>query len=266
VATVRPGLPLRLMQNAFSPVSALTASVLLLLGAAASWGPQRYTAPGTMAQPNPASTAAAPHDMSVIAEHSVPGGGRILGVRRGGRAVSFADAIVMLQSDPGFVAALSSEIAQAVPERAVFFECAPVSRHTASGSPFRCAVLPAEQLDGVEPDPVTFSEHFSKDDGSGVVAFPNSGGDAMLVSPVPARDRPYSHLTTFLATAPTTQREHFWGAVGRALDAQLQATADSDSPVWLSTSGLGVFWLHARLDSRPKYYNYGPFKHWPPQT
>ena len=31
------------------------------------------------------------------------------------------------------------------------------------------------------------------------------------------------------------------------------------TPVWMSTSGAGVSWLHIRLDSRPKYYQYRPF-------
>ena len=31
-------------------------------------------------------------------------------------------------------------------------------------------------------------------------------------------------------------------------------------PRWLSTAGLGVPWLHLRLDTRPKYYQYGPYK------
>jgi len=34
----------------------------------------------------------------------------------------------------------------------------------------------------------------------------------------------------------------------------------SDRPTWLSTAGLGVYWLHLRLDSRPKYYRYQPYK------
>ena len=39
----------------------------------------------------------------------------------------------------------------------------------------------------------------------------------------------------------------------------------NDVPVWTSTSGLGVYWLHVRLDSRPKYYQHQPFKKWPSQ-
>ncbi|MDF9799652.1 hypothetical protein OKW21_004915 [Catalinimonas alkaloidigena] len=28
----------------------------------------------------------------------------------------------------------------------------------------------------------------------------------------------------------------------------------------MSTSGLGVYWLHIRLDSRPKYYQFDPYR------
>ncbi len=31
-------------------------------------------------------------------------------------------------------------------------------------------------------------------------------------------------------------------------------------PVWLSTAGAGVSWLHVRLDTRPKYYHHGPYR------
>jgi len=34
----------------------------------------------------------------------------------------------------------------------------------------------------------------------------------------------------------------------------------SDRPLWISTAGMGVNWLHVRLDSRPKYYRHAPYK------
>jgi hypothetical protein len=36
-------------------------------------------------------------------------------------------------------------------------------------------------------------------------------------------------------------------------------------PVWLSTAGAGVPWLHLRLDDRPRYYGFAPFRR-PPDT
>jgi hypothetical protein len=32
-------------------------------------------------------------------------------------------------------------------------------------------------------------------------------------------------------------------------------------PVWLSTAGGGVSWLHVRLDDQPKYYGFEPYRH-----
>ena len=31
-------------------------------------------------------------------------------------------------------------------------------------------------------------------------------------------------------------------------------------PLWVSTSGAGVYWLHLRLDSFPKYYTHAPYR------
>jgi protoheme ferro-lyase len=39
-----------------------------------------------------------------------------------------------------------------------------------------------------------------------------------------------------------------WRLVAEAVEARL-----GSAPMWLSTAGLGVHWLHVRLDSRPKY-------------
>ena len=32
------------------------------------------------------------------------------------------------------------------------------------------------------------------------------------------------------------------------------------APVWLSTAGAGVSWLHVRLGDRPKYYGHAPYR------
>ena len=34
----------------------------------------------------------------------------------------------------------------------------------------------------------------------------------------------------------------------------------NDKPTWLSTAGMGVAWLHVRLDQRPKYYAHRPYR------
>ena len=56
--------------------------------------------------------------------------------------------------------------------------------------------------------------------------------------------------------------EHWGNDTGFAMffSKQLAASALSDQPLWVSTCGLGVYWLHVRLDSFPKYYRYAPYQ------
>lgn len=49
----------------------------------------------------------------------------------------------------------------------------------------------------------------------------------------------------------------------RRLFASLESSADFAawySPFWLSTAGMGVSWLHVRLDERPKYYRFQEYR------
>lgn len=107
------------------------------------------------------------------------------------------------------------------------------------------------------PEREAFAEHFdSNSQQEGVVCFDNLRGDAGLVVPSPqADDSSYVHLASFVRQAPLSQQHALWQAVGRAVTKRL-----SHRPLWLSTAGGGVAWLHVRLDSRPKYYSYGPYR------
>ena len=109
------------------------------------------------------------------------------------------------------------------------------------------------------------------------IVFPNLGRDAVLIVPTPRirADRVnqmsadsgaislesdsgqvnYCHLASFLRTASWEQANDFWQKVGTAMAERL-----SDQPVWLNTAGGGVAWLHVRLDDRPKYYGYRPYR------
>ena len=90
-------------------------------------------------------------------------------------------------------------------------------------------------------------------------------GDARLIAPrpPPTKDksrRYYAHLASFCRQAPDERIAAVWRlAAQEYLDRIFQAAAAS--PVWFSTSGLGVAWLHLRLDAVPKYYTYLPYTH-----
>jgi len=106
-----------------------------------------------------------------------------------------------------------------------------------------------------KPDIKTFEAYFSGDP-EGVVEFPNLGNDAVLVVPCPGEPlSAYSHLGAFVRQAPESQQHALWALVGEAMQRRL-----NDQPVWLSTAGGGVSWLHVRLDDWPKYYRYAPYR------
>lgn len=77
------------------------------------------------------------------------------------------------------------------------------------------------------------------------IAFPSLSKDVHLVVPCYKSVADYTSLATFSRTAPIKQQVAFWKKVG-------QNIKEGD---WVSTSGLGVAWLHVRIASRPKYYH-----------
>ncbi|MEQ1906350.1 MAG: hypothetical protein ABL888_19360 [Pirellulaceae bacterium] len=101
------------------------------------------------------------------------------------------------------------------------------------------------------PDPNAFAEYFN-DTGRDIAVFTNLSNDAILIVPYPiAEDSAYGHLATFVRFAPESQRHSLWREVGIVLGRRI-----GDTPVWVSTAGAGVSWLHVRLDDRPKYYGF----------
>ena len=170
-----------------------------------------------------------------------------------GRELRYSEVIAAWQQDHAFRDPFIATLT-AVPFDAFFWETPPVSVATIE-QPFEFVVVDSPSLAGVEAEPRAFAEHFSRDS-PGVVSFPNLRGDAVLVVPRPLAPRAcYGHLAAFLRGAPEDQKHALWREVGAALAARL-----SSRPTWVSTAGLGVYGLHVRLDSRPKYYRHAPYK------
>ena len=138
----------------------------------------------------------------------------------------------------------------------VFWECAPFASRTFEQS-FKCEVLPARGvLAGRSTDSAAFEMHLVHGAPGNSIAFENLGGDAELVAPVPldpARQGQYGHLAAFLEGATENEVDSLWRCVGTAA-LRLQANAGG-VPLWLSTHGGGVPWLHVRIDARPKYFS-----------
>ena len=156
------------------------------------------------------------------------------------------------QGDAGFRSLFNALLADA-PFAEFRWETPAVTTATLA-RPFEFVLLGSPGL-ARAPDPEAFAEHFTGTDDE-VAVFPNLGGDAILVVPRPVVEpSAYGHLAAFVRLAPESQRQALWQAIGKAMTRRIGA-----KPVWLSTAGAGVPWLHVRLDDRPKYYGFGPYR------
>lgn len=175
---------------------------------------------------------------------------------RDGRQVSHGDIMRAWQLDAA-LREIFIDLLAAAPWRAFYWETPPVTCATLQ-QPFECVLLESSLLADVRPDTDAFAEHFDsglvRDD---IVAFPNLGHDALLIAPCRIGDAAaYPHLAAFTRLAPRQQQHALWQRVGK----ELESTLAGEQPIWVSTAGQGVFWLHVRLDASPKYYNYGPYR------
>ncbi len=179
---------------------------------------------------------------------------RRVSIERDGEPLPYAEVIALWQRDDAFRAFFISVLADA-PFAAYFFETLPVTEATVD-EPFEFVLVDSPQLAGVTAGPSAFQSYFeSASVGDGIVAFSNLGKDAFLVVPCPrAPLAVYPQLGAFVLGAPAAQQHALWRVVGSAIAERL-----CERPIWLNTSGLGVYWVHLRLDSQPKYYTFRPY-------
>lgn len=171
-----------------------------------------------------------------------------------GVPLTYAEVIEGWRRDEAFCS-FFSDLLQAAPFPASFWETPPVTTATA-GQVFEYVQIDSPALARMAAEPAAFAEHFAAAPDAEVLAFENLGGDAWLVAPTPPPDGgAYPHLAAFLRSAPESRKRALWRSTGETLARLL-----SDRPRWVSTSGLGVAWLHVRLDTRPKYYVFAPYR------
>jgi hypothetical protein len=200
--------------------------------------------------------------MSAASDWDVRGGTRSgvwrLDVRTDSGAASFADVVAGWQGDADLRERFAAALAGA-PYDAFCWESPPLTMGSRD-EPFECVLVDSPALSALPSDPTPFEGVFDAlGPGERIATFPNLGGDAVLVAPAPAPgEPPYPHLAAFVRSAPPERVHALWRAVGEAVYERIGAR-----PLWVSTAGLGVGWVHVRLDTRPKYYRYAPYRRAP---
>lgn len=132
-----------------------------------------------------------------------------------------------------------------IPYKAYFWECDQVNMK----KPFRFVVYESKTLAKRIQDNNAFDGKINCTKNE--IKFPSLHKNIDLISPCNKYSNSnYTSLATFSRTAPLKQQISFWRKLGNSIK-------EDD---WVSTSGLGVSWLHLRISKYPKYYH-DDFKH-----
>jgi len=174
------------------------------------------------------------------------------------KPVSVKQAVNLLYNSNKFRNSFIKELSDA-PFEAFFFETPPVDAKSYDKLSFEFVLVKSKGLPSKYADADAFREHFDTD--CTIAKFSNLGRDALMIAPCPLMDTEsnhYVHLASFVRFGKAEQVHQLWRSVASAMVERVRESGEHRT--WLSTSGLGVNWLHVRLDSRPKYYTYTPYK------
>ena len=186
-------------------------------------------------------------------EQSPFGRGTKYTATRGIEPLSFSEALDLLTRDSEFRQGLTATLA-ASNYTGFRWETPPLT-HDLLGRPFEFVLIDSPGL-APTPEPAAFRSYFSRAPREiDVLAVPNLGKTATLVIPRQlAEPQNYAHLARFVRGAPPVQVHHLWQCVAETVKSHV-----SSHPLWLSTAGGGVSWLHVRIEDVPKYYSYRPY-------
>lgn len=169
-----------------------------------------------------------------------------------GTALTFREVFTLWQEDDSFRSFYNQLVAES-PFPAFYWEH-PFLTQDRLGENYEFVLVNSSALALIHSDPAPFNEKFMKDHLA--VRFANLRADAELVAPTPQGNElaAFTHLANFVRQANINQQAAFWRLVGKTAEELIGEEAR-----WLSTSGLGVHWLHVRFDLRPKYYTHRPY-------
>ena len=96
----------------------------------------------------------------------------------------------------------------------------------------------------------SFEEHIKRSRNKYVTSFYNLSKTSLLIIPIPKSNKNFATLKDFTDNASDTQKKEFWKYVSK----KIKEFSSKNDKIYVSTHGLGVPYLHIRLDTIPKYY------------
>jgi len=137
-----------------------------------------------------------------------------------------------------------------------FWEHPRLNRETVD-LPYECVITRTKSFTAFAADQRPFDAVFDRQ--NTISCFINLSGSAWLIVPNPVDDEAVDcrDLVSFCRSAPNELLHDFWTTIGEEM---AKAIATGSDFQYLSTHGLGVLWLHVRMERRPKYYHHQAYK------
>jgi hypothetical protein len=112
--------------------------------------------------------------------------------------------------------------------------------------------IESNKLELINQNYDSFDEYFIKPKNKYVTSFTNLSGNSVLIVPVPTKKSKHNYTTLkdFIDNAPKVQQKAFWNHVAECIIEMLKVV----DKIYVNTHGLGVYYLHVRLDTKPKNY------------
>lgn len=167
--------------------------------------------------------------------------------------LTYEQALHLLGADASFREFLTELLVQS-DYTAFRWETPPITTSRV-GRPFEFVLVNDPYLE-MDSETEVFSPYFGGVDPSvQVLPILNLGKTATMIVPRQIVEaRAYTHIAAFVRKAPSAQIHALWECVAVTVRELL-----SNKPLWLSTAGGGVAWLHVRIEGSPKYYSYRPY-------
>ena len=174
-------------------------------------------------------------------------------LKKGDQNLSFEEVFELWRSNSEFIEFYISELMKLNYE--AFYWEHPAIKKEFLGKKYECILQRSKPLEHLSSNESAFKEFIHSTDQ--VVDFMNLGKNARLVVPTKRTDKEiYNHLGKFIRFAENKQIIEVFKRVGTTVIEEIE----KQKLVWLNTAGLGVIWLHIRLDTRPKYYKTKRYK------
>ena len=115
--------------------------------------------------------------------------------------------------------------------------------------------IDSDELDNLSQDSTDFDEYLANPNNEYCTSFYNLSKTTRLIIPTKLNGSNYKSLKEFIENAPHIQQQYFWKQVSIEAYNMLK----QHSKIWISTHGLGVPYLHVRVEVSPKYYKTSEF-------